>query len=335
MVKNVTVIGGGLAGSEAAWQLAKRGIEVDLYEMRPKKNTPAHETANFAELVCTNSMRSNQLSNAVGLLKEEMRQLDSLIMKAADETAVPAGGALAVDRDKFSAVVTKTLKDLPNVHVHEEEITEIPKDGITIIAVPVYAGRVAPIALQRLRRLRGNNAPAILITVYGNRDYEDALVELRDETIQLGFTPLAAGAFIGEHSYSRPNMPIAEGRPDITDLQTAEQFGKDCLTKLEKDEILSDFYIKGNIPYRFVGPSTPAAPVCTEECFACGECIEVCPTHAIALSDEGKIETEITKCIKCCACVKECPNGARVFDTPYTPMLHQKCAARREPELFI
>lgn len=115
------------------------------------------------------------------------------------------------------------------------------KDSITIIAVPVYAGRVAPIALQRLRRLRGNNAPAILITVYGNRDYEDALVELRDETIQLGFTPLAAGAFIGEHSYSRPNMPIAEGRPDITDLQTAEQFGKDCLTKLEKDEILSDF----------------------------------------------------------------------------------------------
>ena len=147
--------------------------------------------------------------------------------------------------------------------------------------------------------------------------------------------PLAAGAFIGEHSYSRPNMPIAEGRPDVTDLQIAEQFGKDCLTKLEKDETLSDFYLKGNIPYRFVGPSTPAAPVCTEECFACGECIEVCPTHAIALSDEGKIETEITKCIKCCACVKECPNGARVFDTPYTPMLHQKCAARREPELFI
>ena len=209
------------------------------------------------------------------------------------------------------------------------------KDSITIIAVPVYAGRVAPIALQRLRRLKGNNAPAILVAVYGNRDYEDALVELRDETIQLGFTPLAAGAFIGEHSYSRPNMPIAEGRPDITDLQTAEQFGKDCLTKLEKDETLSDFYLKGNIPYRFVGPSTPAAPVCTEGCFACGECIEVCPTHAIALSDEGKIETEITKCIKCCACVKECPNGARVFDTPYTPMLHQKCAARREPELFI
>lgn len=134
MPQKVTVIGAGLAGSEAAWQLAKRGVEVDLYEMRPQKLTPAHESANFAELVCTNSMRSNQLSNAVGLLKEEMRQLDSLVMKSADENAVPAGGALAVDRDKFSKQITETLKSLDNVTVHEEEITKIPQDGITIIA---------------------------------------------------------------------------------------------------------------------------------------------------------------------------------------------------------
>ena len=134
MPKKVTIIGAGLAGSEAAWQVAKKGIDVDLYEMRPQKLTPAHETANFAELVCTNSMRSNQLSNAVGLLKEEMRKLDSLIMKVADETAVPAGGALAVDRDKFSQKVTETLKQMSNITIHEEEITEIPKEGITIIA---------------------------------------------------------------------------------------------------------------------------------------------------------------------------------------------------------
>lgn len=209
------------------------------------------------------------------------------------------------------------------------------QNSITIIAVPVYAGRVAPIALQRLRRLKGINAPVILIAVYGNRDYEDALVELRNETMLLGFTPLSAGAFIGEHSYSRPNMPIAEGRPDATDLQIAEQFGKDSLAKLEKTEELENFYIKGNVPYRSVGPSTPAAPISTEGCFACGECIEICPTHAITLSDEGKIETEMEKCIKCCACVKECPNEARVFDTPYTPILHEKCAVRREPELFL
>lgn len=134
MPERVTVIGGGLAGSEATWQLAKRGIEVDLYEMRPVKMTPAHETGNLSELVCTNSMRSNQLSNAVGLLKEEMRQLDSLIMRVAYETAVPAGGALAVDRDSFSKKVTQIINELPNVHVHNEEIKDIPKDGINIIA---------------------------------------------------------------------------------------------------------------------------------------------------------------------------------------------------------
>lgn len=215
-----------------------------------------------------------------------------------------------------------------------ESLIEI-RESIAIIAVPVYAGRVAPTALQRLRRLKGVNAPAILVAVYGNRDYEDALVELRDEAMQLGFTPVAAGAFIGEHSYSRPGMPIAEGRPDATDLQIAVQLGKNSLEKLNRTEKWEDFFIKGNVPYRYVAPSTPAAPVCTETCFGCGECLEICPTHAITLNDEGKIETEIAKCIKCCACVKECPNEARVFDTPYTAMLHQKCAARREPELFL
>ena len=129
----VNVIGAGLAGSEAAYQIAKRGIPVDLYEMRGKKMTPAHHSANFAELVCSNSLRANQLTNAVGVLKEEMRHLDSLIMQAADATAVPAGGALAVDRDTFSEMVTETLKNHPLVTVHTEEVTELP-EGITVVA---------------------------------------------------------------------------------------------------------------------------------------------------------------------------------------------------------
>lgn len=141
---NVTVIGGGLAGSEATWQLAKRGVHVDLYEMRPKKSTPAHETGELAELVCTNSMRSNQLSNAVGLLKEEMRHLDSLILKAADKTQVPAGGALAVDRDRFSKYITDTIHNLDNVTIHEEEITELPTEGITVVATgPLTSDKLA------------------------------------------------------------------------------------------------------------------------------------------------------------------------------------------------
>lgn len=134
MTKKVTVIGGGLAGSEAAWQLVKRGIAVDLYEMRPRKMTPAHHTGDLAELVCTNSMRSNQLSNAVGLLKEEMRRLDSLIMAAADVTRVPAGGALAVDRLRFSKYVTAKLENSPLVTLHDAEITTLPTSGINVVA---------------------------------------------------------------------------------------------------------------------------------------------------------------------------------------------------------
>ena len=133
MEKKVIVIGAGLAGSEAAWQLAKRGVNVDLYEMRPKKMTPAHKTQNFAELVCSNSLRANNITNAVGLLKEEMRRLDSLIIKCADATQVPAGGALAVDRDKFSEMITETIKNHPNINVIEEEITQIPKGDIPVV----------------------------------------------------------------------------------------------------------------------------------------------------------------------------------------------------------
>ncbi|MBB6443832.1 FADH(2)-oxidizing methylenetetrahydrofolate--tRNA-(uracil(54)-C(5))-methyltransferase TrmFO [Bacillus benzoevorans] len=129
----VKVIGAGLAGSEAAWQLAKRGIKVCLYEMRPVKQTPAHHTEQFAELVCSNSLRANSLTNAVGVLKEEMRILDSLIIRAADECAVPAGGALAVDRHEFAGRVTESLKSHPNITVINEEVTEIP-EGVTIIA---------------------------------------------------------------------------------------------------------------------------------------------------------------------------------------------------------
>ena len=133
MVATVNVIGAGLAGSEAAWQIANRGVKVRLYEMRPVKQTPAHHTENFAELVCTNSLRANQLTNGVGLLKEEMRQLNSVVMQAADKHNVPAGGALAVDRDSFSKAITAAVKSHPNVEVITEEVTSIPS-GLTVVA---------------------------------------------------------------------------------------------------------------------------------------------------------------------------------------------------------
>lgn len=134
MSEKVIVIGAGLAGSEAAWQIAKQGVEVVLYEMRPVRQTPAHHTKNFAELVCSNSLRANGLTNAVGVLKEEMRILDSIIINSADQHAVPAGGALAVDRDGFSGEVTNRLQNHPLIEVRNEEVTEIPKDGIVVVA---------------------------------------------------------------------------------------------------------------------------------------------------------------------------------------------------------
>ncbi len=130
----VTVIGAGLAGCEAAWQLARRGIPVRLHEMKPNKMTPAHHSAGFAELVCSNSLRSDQLENAVGLLKEELRRSGSLILTCADETRVQAGGALAVDREGFSAAVTRRIREHPLITVVEGEVTEIPDEGEVIIA---------------------------------------------------------------------------------------------------------------------------------------------------------------------------------------------------------
>ncbi|ASS65725.1 MULTISPECIES: FADH(2)-oxidizing methylenetetrahydrofolate--tRNA-(uracil(54)-C(5))-methyltransferase TrmFO [unclassified Paenibacillus] len=132
--QHVTVIGAGLAGSEAAWQIASQGVPVHLYEMRPVTRTPAHHTDKFAELVCSNSLRANGLTNAVGVLKEEMRRLGSLVLESADRNAVPAGGALAVDRDGFSGDITQTLRNHPLITVSNEEITSIPEDGITVIA---------------------------------------------------------------------------------------------------------------------------------------------------------------------------------------------------------
>ncbi|MGX6961378.1 methylenetetrahydrofolate--tRNA-(uracil(54)-C(5))-methyltransferase (FADH(2)-oxidizing) TrmFO [Vagococcus xieshaowenii] len=130
----VKIIGAGLAGSEAAWQVAQAGVKVHLYEMKKEKRTPAQSTDKFAELVCSNSLRGRSITNAVGLLKEEMRHFDSLIMQAADATEVPAGGALAVDRHLFADYITDKIRNHPNITVFDEEVQHIPEDGVTIVA---------------------------------------------------------------------------------------------------------------------------------------------------------------------------------------------------------
>ena len=174
---NVAVIGAGLAGTEAAYRLLSRGYPVTLYEMKPHKRTPAHKSDGFAELVCSNSLRSDRLENAVGLLKEEMRTLGSLVMRAADAVRVPAGGALAVDREGFSAYITGALRAFDNLTVVSEEVSELPQ-GPAIVATGPLTGDALAEAIERRfgRSLHFYDAAAPIVT-YESLDHEKIFAE--------------------------------------------------------------------------------------------------------------------------------------------------------------
>ncbi len=198
---HVTVVGAGLAGSEAAWQLARRGIAVTLVEMKPAKMTPAHHSPLMAELVCSNSLRSDRLTNAVGLLKEEMRLLDSLIMRAADLARVPAGGALAVDRDRFSGYITKTLTEHPLITLESREMTEIP-DGPAIIATgPLTSDAMsqAIAALPGLGTLNFYDAAAPIVTLESlnmDRIFRQSRYDRGDDYLNCPMTEEEYNAFV-------------------------------------------------------------------------------------------------------------------------------------------
>lgn len=208
--QRVTVIGAGLAGSEAAWQAAQQGVPVTLYEMRPVRQTPAHHTERFAELVCSNSLRANGLTNAVGVLKEEMRRLDSLILSAADRHAVPAGGALAVDREGFSGEVTSRLREHPLVTVVNEEIKEIPEDGIVIVATGPLT---SPDLSERIRELLGEEYFYF---------YDAAAPIVEKDTIDMDRVFLASRYGKGEAAYLNCPMDEQEFDAFYEALVTAE-----------------------------------------------------------------------------------------------------------------
>lgn len=211
-MKKITVVGAGLAGCEAAWQAAEAGAQVTLYEMRPLRRSPAHQTDSFAELVCSNSLRGASLENAVGVLKEEMRRLGSLIMQAADATAVPAGGALAVDRTKFSAYVTEAIARHPNICIHHEEITAIPNtdDSIVIIASgPLTDGALA----AEIAALLGNDSLYF---------YDAAAPLLSASSIDMAKAYRASRYGKGEASYINCPMDEAQYEAFYAALTTAE-----------------------------------------------------------------------------------------------------------------
>lgn len=217
------------------------------------------------------------------------------------------------------------------------EKIQLSSDELAIIAVPVYAGRVAPVAKERLQNISGDNSPAILVVLYGNREYEDALIELKDIAESQSFRVIAAAAFIGEHSFSTEDQPTAHGRPDEKDLSMAREFGKKVQHTLDTNSV-GEIQIPGNRPYRDGMPNLPFTPhVLEENCTQCEECISVCPTGAIALTDTIQINPE--SCTFCCACIKTCPESCiSLGETPMAEKaewLHTNYSVRKEPEFFI
>lgn len=217
---------------------------------------------------------------------------------------------------------------------------EIGKNDLAVIGVPVYSGRVPETAAKRLKEIKGNGSSAVIISVYGNREYEDALVELRDIVVENGFQVVAAAAFIGEHSFSTTDLPIAAGRPDTADLVKARDFGCSIwqLFALSKQSRTRKLNIPGNVPYKEGMKNIPFTPLVDEAiCTQCGLCIEQCPTGAISLSD--RIVMDVESCILCASCLKICPEEAVSLKS--TPMaermvaLHENCRVRKEPELFL
>ena len=210
-------------------------------------------------------------------------------------------------------------------------------DEAVLIGAPVYSGRLPRLFCERIDKLNGQNTPAIITVVYGNRHYDDALLELADMMTERGFRVISAAAFIGEHSFSSSEFPIAEGRPDKTDLKAAESWGQ-AVSKLLSDPDAGNtvLMIPGNRPYKELKAGTAVSPVTADSCSACMSCVKVCPSGAI--SSEDPFKTEAEKCIRCAACVKICPEGARAFQDAgmkkTIDFLFQNCRERREPELF-
>jgi len=238
-----------------------------------------------------------------------------------------------------------TIEDVEHINLTLPDVTQQTIQSfsgeLVILGAPVYGGRLPVDAVKRFKQLKASKTLAILIVVYGNREFEDALLELKNLAIELGFYPVAGGAFIGEHSYATKDIPIANGRPDSLDIQKARDFGlkiKDKVTALQSPDAQMDIEIPGSFPYEASGALSMAVSPATEQdtCTVCGTCADLCPTAAISIN--GSVETKIELCIRCCACIKSCPTGARVMeDSSLKKIVHwlnENCSTRKEPQIF-
>lgn len=243
---------------------------------------------------------------------------------------------------------------ITDLTLHAVEKFEIPQNALAVIAVPVYGGHVAPLALERMKDIRANGSPAVVVVVYGNRAYERALVDLDTFVAGQGFKVIAGGTFIGEHSYSSERNPVAAGRPDADDLKYAELFGEKIRTKIAATANVENLYgvdvnriqrphqpffplfrfLRKVVRLRKSGVPLPRIPETDAElCTHCGFCVKHCPAGAILKGDECNTIAE--KCIKCCACVKGCPQKARSYDTPFAALLAVCFQRQKENRIIV
>lgn len=234
---------------------------------------------------------------------------------------------------------------------HEEPDICVGADELTIVALPVYGGHVAPEALRRMGGIKGNGGPAVAVTLYGNRHYEQAPAELAAWLSDHGLRVIAAGAFVGEHSYSTQQTPIAPGRPDADDMNFAQKFGAAIMEKLassptpatvnvstmgqpEHNDTAMTRFRQTVAEWMRQGVEMPSAPLTDRtRCDGCGYCVERCPMNAIDARHPADTNAEL--CIKCCACVKWCLSKARSFPTPFAPLLAENFGTRKENIILL
>ncbi len=242
-----------------------------------------------------------------------------------------------------------------NITLNPADDIVLPASSLAVIVVPVYGGRVAPLAMERLQGIRGTNTPAVLVVVYGNRAYEKALAELDEYAVLHGFKVIAGATFIGEHSYSTEKNPVAVDRPDAADLEFACDFGQRIAEKISHASGIETLYpvevraiprprqplfpmlrfIRRVLPLRKNLQQLPRTPWLPDEsqCIHCGYCALHCPAKAIVKGDE--LHTDADACIKCCACVKGCPQKARVYDSPFAALLSKYFHRPKEPKTLL